>query len=127
MTTTDHHFPAGYVVTARPWQRGTELAAQRGVVIAGSWDTAGEYVLVYFPDMGDPAVGTSVQPIMRAKLVPVSTIGAASAKFVSRIYNAMRRANRAGAWPHQWNAGGMAVEREHRARLAARARKDQAA
>lgn len=114
----------GTIVSAPRWERGTELAPERGIVLSPVWDSAREYSLIYFPGTGSRAVapvpGTTVQPILRCKITDQAAPHTTSAKFISASYNAMRHARRIGQWLAVWNPGGYVIENEHQARLAAR-------
>jgi hypothetical protein len=124
MTATLTAITAGSVITARPWRTGTELAPQRGIVLAETFGAQTEYAVVYFPGLGDPVVGVSVMPILRGKIEQLDEIVEpynVSARFISSAYTALRRARAAGVWAPQWNAGGVIIETVHRSNLRARA------
>lgn len=111
MTTEQITATAGTVVNARPWSKGTELEAVRGVVLAETFGNDGEYALVWFPGRGDPKLGDSVQPILHVKIQKPRALTDVAATTVARWYSAVKRVNRAGMWRTEWNEGGFAIER----------------
>jgi Family of unknown function (DUF6409) len=62
---------AGDWVEAPPWKGGRELKPQKGLVISTHWHgPESEYAIVWFPRMGEPAIGHTVMPILRIKISP---------------------------------------------------------
>jgi hypothetical protein len=75
--TTDVTTMLGAVITARPWDRGSELAAQRGQVVAvepAAVDMEA-YCLVWFPARGGLRDEGAVQAILTRKIVVVQELG----------------------------------------------------
>jgi hypothetical protein len=109
-TPTAQPIETGAVVAARPWVGGTECAQQRALIMRPTWWDDAEYALVWFPGLGDPAVGRTVMPIMTAKITDVRTLDDVPRSWVRNCYAACKRVNVAHAWRDEWRPFGFVLE-----------------
>ncbi|RZT75525.1 hypothetical protein EV383_6266 [Pseudonocardia sediminis] len=114
MNAPDQRFTPGQVHMARPWLAGTELPAQRGILLREQLDISAEYVLLWFPGLGDPGARGALCAIARRDLTDDGqALAELPRTWVAKVYAAARRANRAGQWT--WTGVGADIEAAHRA------------
>lgn len=118
MTRTNITPEIGDIVTGRPWISGVEqVIGRRAIVLAN--DPTSDYLIVFYPHLGAPAGdGVAIQGLLRVKVGGWSPLAAEPKTWVATAYRLAKAANAAGMWRH-WTAG-IVLEREHRARRAAR-------
>jgi len=104
---------AGTVVTARPWVKGTERKPQRAIVFTPTWGNESAHALLWFPELGDPAVGRTVMPIVHRDISGADAFNSMPKTFIAQAYTAIRRARRVGGrygWRDDWAAAADVIE-----------------
>lgn len=81
----------GSTITARPWKQGWQLDPMRGIVVGPDPFGATERVLVWFPRLGVPSTGSTVQPILVAKIEVEGAVEDAPVTWTVEAARAIRR------------------------------------
>ena len=108
MTNATAKIAPAVAVTARPWQSGKALKAQKGIVL--KVDHTSDSHLVWFPALGDPRPGT-VQAIFTREITDVRPLEGEGARYLRNAYQACKRVNKGGAWRTEWRVAGHLIER----------------
>lgn len=99
------HIRPGTVVNAPPWVSGSERKVQRAIVVSENWGSGGEYALVWFPELGSPAVGSTVMPILKWKMWTPRDLSDEPAVWVRKCQTAIYAATESRPeWEAAWNA-----------------------
>lgn len=98
------HIRPGVVVNSPPWQAGKEGGVQRAIVVSETWGTTGEYALVWFPELGSPAVGLTVMPILKWKMWTPRDLDDEPAVWVRKCQMAISTSTESKPeWEAAWN------------------------
>ncbi|GAA1463426.1 DUF6409 family protein (plasmid) [Nocardiopsis exhalans] len=105
MTNTATQAPAaGQFVLAHVWSNGSRSeTAKRGVVL-GPWFTIPEnsHQLIWFPEMGAPAAGESVQPIEDEHIIPTWDAAHLDSAPVAQVAEYHRQISEAPTMGQEW-------------------------